>query len=412
MKNSTNPRKIVIVGGGFGGIRAALDLASEKLHDTKIILISDKKHFEYSPALYRVVSGRSPLGVCMMLQEIFERKDVEVLTDTLTHVDLKEKTIEGSSGSSYSFDSLVLALGSETTYFDIPGLQELSFGFKSINDALRLKQHLHYLFEAYKKAGTQEAVKAAHIIVVGGGATGVELASELAHYTRALAKKHALAPSLITIDLIEAASRLAPHLPPDMSQVIHGRLHGLGINVFLNRTVIKKETEEVFLKDMEMKTKTVIWAAGVKPHHLYREIAGLTLDEKGRVLVDAHLRAQGLSNIFIVGDAASTLYAGMAQSAIHGGRFVARMIARIMRGEKLIPYIPQKPAHAIPLGPGWAAALVGPIRLYGKAGWLVRNAADFRFFLSVMPTSKALHMYQSGRTICESCGVCSPAEAL
>jgi len=130
MTNNIREKRVVIVGGGFGGISAALELEKKRIPNLKIVLVSDRSHFEYTPALYRVVTGRSPLEVCIPLREIFEGKEVEVLEDTIIEADLDNKTLKGKSESNYSFDFLVLALGSETAYFNIPGLKELSFNFK------------------------------------------------------------------------------------------------------------------------------------------------------------------------------------------------------------------------------------------------------------------------------------------
>src|SRR3990170_2498990 len=195
-------KKIVIVGGGFGGIRAALDLSKKfpkglpaEQADTKIILISDKQHFEYYPALYKVASGLSPLEVCIPLAEIFKNKNVEVIKDRVMNADLSKKTLKGESGSNYGFDILILALGSETAYFNIEGLKELAFGFKSINEALKLKRHLHELFESHLVATKEEAVSSLHILIVGGGATGVELARELSFYMQKIARSHKIDPS-------------------------------------------------------------------------------------------------------------------------------------------------------------------------------------------------------------------------
>jgi len=404
--------RIIIVGGGFGGIHTALDLAKRRLPNVKIVLISDKPHFEYHAALYRVVTGRSPLEVCIPLQEIFAGKDIEVLQDTITEVNLKAKTLKGSSGSNYSFDFLILALGSETVYFNIPGLKELSFGFKSIREALRLKRHLHELFNISQETSLEKKVQTAHIIVVGGGASGVELAGEIAVYTKKLAKNHKLDPSLITIDLIEAAPCLLPALPEDISKKVEHRLRHLGVNIFLNRTVLKEDVEEVYLKDMEMKTKTVIWTAGVKPHHLYSQIGGLKFDQKGRVVVDEFLQPQGFENVFVIGDAAATPYTGMAQTAIRDGKHVAQVIKRKLRGKPLLGYQPKAPFYAIPVGAGWAAVIIYGLRFYGRIGWWLRRLADLKFFLSILPPRKAILAFQSGKTLCESCPICQPDESL
>ncbi|MBI4004986.1 FAD-dependent oxidoreductase, partial [Candidatus Roizmanbacteria bacterium] len=132
--------RIIIVGGGFAGVRVALDLAKYKNSNSKIVLISDTSHFEYHPALYRVVTGRSPLEVCIPLQDIFQGKNTEIVCDSITNVDISNHQLKGASGSTYHYDILILALGSETVYFNVPGLREYSFGFKSIQEALKLKR--------------------------------------------------------------------------------------------------------------------------------------------------------------------------------------------------------------------------------------------------------------------------------
>lgn len=402
------PKKIVIVGGGFGGLRAALDLEKRKLPDAKIILVSDKPHFEYHPALYRVVTGRSPLEVCVPLREIFHGKEVELVEDLIVGVNLKEKTLMGKSGSRYQFDFLVLALGSETTYFGIPGLKEFSLGFKSIPEALRLKRHLHEIFEKCKNDPAADKVCAAHILVVGGGASGVEVAGELAVYTRKLARDHGLDPGLVAVCLIEAAPRLLPMFPEEVSARADDRLRELDVNIFTNRAIVKEETQEIHLKDMNIKSQTLIWTAGVKPNHLYSEIQGFELDKKGRVLVDEHLEAKGFKDIFVIGDAAATPYSGLAQTAISDGRFAAEAIASRIENRPLKSYEPKKPSYALPIGPGWAVVIMGGFKIYGKIGWWIRRAADLRYFLSVLPLGKAILAFRSGKTLCESCAICLP----
>lgn len=394
--------KVVIAGGGFGGARAALDLARARLPDVKIVLISDKPHFEYHAALYRVVTGRSPLEVCIPLNEIFEHTGVEVVIDTIVRADLAAKTLTSQSGSRYVYDFAILALGSETVYFNIPGLQYLSFGFKTITEALALKRHLHELLESKDR-------QTGHLVVAGGGASGTELAGELAVYAKKLARQHKY-DSSITIDVVEAGPRLVPALPEDFSKKIAGRLRALGVNVFFNQPLLKEDVEQVYLKDMQMHTKSVIWTAGIKPHHLYAEIFGLSLDKKGRVVVNQYLEAPQFPNVFVIGDAAATEYAGMAQTAIHDGIYAAQVIASRISGRPVRPYVSKKPYYAIPVGPGWAAVLIGARRVYGYLGWMLRRLADLRFFLSILPVRKALLAFRNEKTLCESCLICTPEE--
>lgn len=341
--------KILIIGGGFGGVSCVLALSKYNLANAEIILISDRSHFEYTPFFYQMLAGKPPRTICLPLKKIFAKKNIEFIEDPVVGVDLEKKTVSGHSGSSYDFDFLVLALGSETDYFDVPGLKKYSFGLKSVSDVLRLKRH----FGDIRKNSN------AHIVIIGGGTTGTELAGELKG-----------------VDLIEACSRLLPNLPEDMSNRIEKRLRELGANVFTNRKVIKEELEKIYLKDMEIKTKTVIWAAGVKPHRLYSEIKGFSFDQKGRVLANKFLQAKEHSGIFIIGDAASTPYCGTAQTAIYDGKYVARTILDIIKNRPLTPYKPKKPFYVIPVGRGWAAALIGRFRFYGRIGWWLRKLAD------------------------------------
>ncbi|MEK7612523.1 MAG: NAD(P)/FAD-dependent oxidoreductase [Patescibacteria group bacterium] len=405
-------KKILIIGGGFGGIRAALDLAKENLSGTKIILVSDKPHFEYHPALYRIVTGKSPLEVCIPIREVLEGTSVELVIDRITAIDPIKKSAIGASGSHYMADTIILALGSETAYFNVPGLQEFSFGFKSITEALRLKQHIHQLFETCKisDTDTHEDLCRMHFVVVGAGASGVEFAGELASYTKKLAGIHNISESLITIDLIDGAATILPMFPQKFSERITRRLRALGVNIFTNRSIIQEKKEEVLVQGINIKTDTVIWTAGIKPNSLYQKIPGLMFDQKGKVVVDEYLHAKGFDNLFVIGDGAATPYSGTAQTAIHDGKTVAKNILRYVQKLSLYKYKPKKPYYMLPVGPGWAAATIGPFLVYGFGGWFLRRSADFLYFLSILSFKKAIAAFRSGKTICESCAICIPPE--
>lgn len=398
-------KKIVIVGGGFAGVRAALDLAKSRERGIKIVLISDLPHFEYHAALYRVVAGHSPLQVCVPLADIFAGLPVEIIRDRINRVDLPGKLLTGSSGSRYTFDYLVLALGSENNYFGISGLPQFSFGIKSISEALRLKNHLHQMFEiAAKNQEPVDKVTASHIVIVGGGATGVELAGELANYTQELAREHKLDPSLVTIDLIEGASRLMPMLPAPVSEALRCRLHNLGVNIFLNRVLMKEEITGVATKDMSFQAQTVVWTAGVKNNTLLAGIPGFTFDKKGRVLADEHLRAS--PGVYVVGDSVAVPNPGLASTAVATGAHAARSILADLRGLKLAAYGVRSPWTSVPVGAGWAATIIGPLRLYGRVGWWLRRYIDYRYFRSILPFSQAWRAFDPMQKNTESCPVC------
>lgn len=404
--NLENQQKIIVVGGGFAGIRCALDLSKKNLKNTKIILISNKSHFEYYPRIYRVVTGESPFQVCIPLSEIFKKTNVEVLVDEIINVDVSENKLTGKSESVYTYDELVLALGSETVYFNIEGLKEKSFGFKSINEALQLKRHLHRMFDVYLSDTKEDVVASLHIVVVGGGPSGVELVGELNKYMKNLANKHGIDNKFVTMDLVEASSRLTPTLPEKVSEYLYNRLHALGINIFLNRSVVKEDVDGILMKDMTMKSNTLIWTAGSRTNHFYESIKGLNLFKNGRVIVDEYLKAEGTQNVYIAGDAANTQYAGLAQTAIYDGSYVAKNIANKITNKNMKKYIPQKVSYAVPVGDYWAAVSVGSIKIYGILGWFIREFIDFKFFLSILPFSKAYSIFRNN-TICESCPTCT-----
>lgn len=398
-------KKIVIVGGGFAGTRCALELSRKNL-DADITLISDTPHFEYHAALYRVVTGRSPLEVCIQLSDIFKKSRVKLVTDKITKLDNKNKQIISENDHKYKYDILVLALGSETSYFDTPGLKELSFGFKSIPEALKLKRHLHEEMSRCEILTKNNKPCSTHIVIVGGGASGTELAGELAVYIRSLAIQHGLDPTHATIELIQSPNRLLPKLPKDMSAKVETQLRKLGVNIFLNRRVVKEDISDVFLKDMQMKTKTVVWTAGVVINEFFTNNKDFKLSKRKKVLVNKYLKAKGVRNVHVLGDCAETPYTGMAQTAVYDGKFLAENIARKIKGSKSKKYIPRPVAYSIPVGPGWAATFWKGMKIYGKLGWFMRRLIDFKFFLSILPLNKAVLAFRSGETVCESCGIC------
>jgi NADH dehydrogenase len=189
---------------------------------------------------------------------------------------------------------------------------------------------------------------------------------------------------------VEAGPRLLPGFPESFAKHVQKRLEKLGVAVFVNKPVVKEDANTLFFKDSDtIQAKTVIWTAGVKPNHLYSTIDGLVLDKHGRAAVDDFLQAEGWENVFVIGDAAATIYTGMAQTAIHDGAYAADVISKKIYGKPLTPYVPKKPFYIIPVGRGWAAFMYGRFCFYGRLCWWLRRMADARFFLSILPPRKA-----------------------
>ncbi len=381
-------RKIVIVGGGFGGVTAALHSAKARLEDTSITLISDKTWLEYYGVLYRIMAGAHLSEACIPLKLIVGHLPIKIVTDSVKSINAAKKIVEGQS-KTYAYDTLILAPGSVPSYFGIEGMDKHSMTLKHTGDALDLREKI------LRGKGSKQ-----RWIVIGGGATGIEVAGEIRH----------LSKGAIDVDMIEAMDRLLPFAEPTASEKILKRLQKLGVNVHLNTSVAKAGKGSVTLKDgTTMKGSVIVWTAGVKAHPLIAAIKGLEVDKRGRAVVDAHLRSKTHPDIFVLGDCASTPYAGMAQTAVDDGVFVAHVLKAQQSNSPAPTYKPRPPAYAIPAGPLWAAVKYGPLHVYGILGYMMRRAADIHVYMLILPWRYVPAAY-FGRINLKRYGVKPPAK--
>ncbi len=356
--------KVVIVGGGFGGIKAALELAEDRRFH--VTLISDRTDFRIYGALYRVATGGTRQLSSIPLTEIFADKPINILHDKAVSLDRKARVITTGVNHKVPFDALILGMGVKTNYFGIAGLAEYSFGIKRLTDAEKLKRHLHQQL-------LDERQPDLNYVVVGGGPTGIELAGALPDYIRKICRQHGLPNRKIHVDLIEAAPRLVPRMPKDMSRSIARHLRKIGVKLYLKTAVQAQTADALMINNKPIRSHTVIWTAGISNPSFFSE-QGFQLAKNGRVRVDHYLQTE--PGIYVIGDNADTPYSGMAQTALYDGHFVANNIKRIADNTEPVPYKAKKPIYVLPAGPNYAAVLWGPVRIYGRLGWLLRRAAD------------------------------------
>lgn len=350
--------RILIVGGGFGGVTAARHLAERRLPGVEITLIADEPWLEYYGVLYRLIRGGPVSQACIPLQMVLPAS-VKVVLGRAEAVDPTQKTVHGKGGAVHPYDTLILAPGAEPAYFGIPGMKENALSMSNIHDALKLRGVL--------QGGADR------FVVIGGGATGVEVSGEL------ISKKG------VRVDLVEGMDRLLPSTSPATSARVLRRLARLGVNVRLNTPVASVENGAVRLQDgTTIDGATVVWTAGVQASSLLASITGVERDKRGRAIVDEHLRAKGLGDIFVLGDSAATPFSGMAQTAYADGLFVAKLIAAERTSRVLPAYAPSAPAYAIPAGRGWAAVKFLFIRAYGFPGYVLRRAADIHVYMLLL----------------------------
>lgn len=395
-----NKQKIVIVGGGFGGVKAALDLAKRNAFD--ITVISDSDSFRYYPSLYHTATGGSDTVSNIPLDELLDAERVTRIHDKVVGLDRALKHVKTAAGHEIEYDYLVLALGVVTNFFHIEGLDKYAYGIKTLEDAEKLKIHLHQQIIDERKPDL-------NYVVVGGGPTGVELAGVLGDYVRYICDKHGIKHRAVHVDLVEASPRVLARLPETISKRVAKQLRARGVKLHLNARVQGQTADELTVDGKPIRSHTVVWTAGMANNPFFAE-QGFQLNKMGRVRVDQYLQAE--PSIFVIGDNADTPYSGMAQTAIYDGQYIARSLATIIL-DKITPapYVAKRPVYVMPAGPNWAAVQWGPLQLFGGTGWFMRRAADFIGYRDYEPFFKATKRWFKEYDREDLCVHCQPIES-
>ncbi len=364
---------VLILGGGFGGVKAALELAGDSRFE--ITLMSDQANFRFYPSLYRTATGGKKAASAIPLKEIFEAKKVALVKDQALSLDRSKQSVKGASGKNYSYDVLIIALGMVTNFFGIKGLGQYAFGIKTVDEAQALRQHIQQQLLNGKPGNL-------NYVVIGGGPTGVELAGALPEYIRHLTRRHNLKKPPVHVDLVEALPRLVPRMPKSYSLAVQKRLRRLGVKLYLKQAVKAQTADALMLEDHSIASHTVIWTAGVT-NHPFLKANDFRLNDLGQAVVDQYLKAE--DNIYVIGDNAGTPYSGMAQTALYDGILIAANLKRQASGKSPQAYKPKKPVYITPVGRNWAAVQWGGLHIYGWLGWVLRTAADFVAYHDLEP---------------------------
>lgn len=396
MTNKTKKQHIVIVGGGFGGVKTALELAKHP-ESFEITLVSERPDFWYYPTLYHTATGGARSQSSIALKHLFEGKPVKLVHAKATSLDRTAKTLALDNKKSLSYDSLVLALGVVTNYFGIPGLAEYSYGIKSIAEAEELKRHLH-------KQLVDEHKPDLNYVIVGGGATGIETAGALGQYLHTIMKHHGIRDRKVHIDLVEGSKHLMPRMPRSVGRAIERQLRSIGVKLYLGQAVQGETADELTVGGKPIRSHTVIWTAGQANNPFFTD-NGFALSPRKKVIVDEFLRAE--HDVFVIGDNAETPFSGLAQTAIYDADFVAHNFVKEAAGEPKLAYRPKKPVYVMPAGPRWSAVEWGRVHIYGLLGWALREAADVRGFLDMESLPEAAMQYAhvlQHEDLCPTCG--------
>ncbi|HEX4144669.1 MAG TPA: NAD(P)/FAD-dependent oxidoreductase [Pirellulales bacterium] len=367
--------RVVIIGGGFGGLTAAQSLAKAAV---QITLIDRRNHHLFQPLLYQVATaGLNPSDIASPIRRILRhQRNVEVLLAEARNIDLARKTVTLDQGL-LEYDYLIVATGARHSYFGHDEWAPLAPGLKSIADALEIRRRVLMAFEmAEREPDAAQRTAWLTFVIVGGGPTGVELAGalcEIAHH--ALAKDfRRIDPKQARIILVEGAERVLTAYVPELSEKARLQLIALGVDVRTGATVTSIDDNGVSLGNDRVAARTVLWAAGVTGSRLGRSL-GVPLDRASRVVVNPDLSIPGHAEAYVIGDLASltqdgALVPGVAPAAMQEGRHAASNIVRLVRGETALPFRYHNKGSLATIGRKAAVAQIAGLKLSGVIAWL------------------------------------------
>ena len=379
--------RILILGGGFGGLFTALELAGSR----DVTLVSDEDHFLFKPMLYEYLSGEvEAWHIAPDHKELLDER-VRFVRGAVTNIDLSARavTVEGLA-EPLSYDVLIVALGGVTNYAGVEGAEEFSLPFRRLIDADRLRRRMtESLDHVPPSTAPQDTRQALTFTVVGGGASGVELATKMADLLRDAIKRRALhgEPRVL---VIEMADRLVPGMGDEMREFVEKALLASRVETHTETRVVRVGERAITIEhnkaQSQLETAAVVWVAGVRVNPVVEKLA-VEKDRRGLIVVEQTLQVRHHENVFALGDIAfykdvvPTL-SGTAQLAFQEAGLAARNVRAFLSGEKLHTKHFEELGEALSLGTEHGAVLVG-----GKAfGGSLARQARFALYTQRLPT--------------------------
>ncbi|WP_409175545.1 NAD(P)/FAD-dependent oxidoreductase [Brevibacillus fortis] len=387
--------KILILGAGYGGLLTTLQLQKKLNYNEAEITLVNKHNYHYITTwLHEPAAGTAPADHARVsLDGILNKDKVNFVKGTVQAIQPEEQTVTLENGEVLSYDYLVIGLGSEPETFGIEGLKEHAFSIRSINAVRNIREHIEYMFSKFKNE--PDRTDYLTFVVGGAGFTGIEFCGELGDRLPELCREFDVDPELVKVYCIEAAPTALPGFDPELIQYAIDVLERKGIE-FKIGTPIKQCTPDGVLlaTGEEIKSKTVVWAAGVRGNSIV-EKAGFEV-MRGRVKVDEYLRAPGHENVFVVGDCALIFneegrpYPPTAQIAVQEGETLGENLAALVRGDLPQKFIPHLQGTLASLGKGEGIGQVGSKKLFGSTAAMMKKASDLRYLYKIGGVGLAL----------------------
>jgi NADH:ubiquinone reductase (H+-translocating) len=381
--------KVVIVGAGFGGIQAAVALRRVAVD---VIVLDRQNHHCFQPLLYQVATAAlSPADIAWPIRHMLrQQRNATVFLAEVKTVNLAGRSVETSAGP-MSYDYLVIATGATHSYFGHDDWANFAPGLKRIEDATRIRRSILLAFERAELAGNDaERQRLLTFVIVGGGATGVEMAGAIAEIARQTLTKdfRRIDPRNSRIILLEAGPRVIPTLPEDLSRYAERALTRMGVDVRTSTRVISCDADGVDVDHGRIDASTIIWAAGVVASPAASWL-GAAHDRAGRVLVRPDLSVPDHPEVFVIGDAAAVHgedgepVPGVAPAAKQMGNYVGRLIAARLAGKSLPAFRYRNLGELATIGRRAAVVKFGRVHLEGFIGWLFWSFAHIYFLIGV-----------------------------
>ena len=378
-------KRIAVLGAGFGGVEAAVELDRQFRgeRDVEVVLVNEHNYFLFTPLLPQIVSSYiNPRHIVQPVRDIRGGRWFRFVRDDVRAIDVARRRVELASGP-LDYDYLVVSLGCRTEYFHTPGAAEHTWDFKSLEDAVVLREQVIDLCEhADHTDDPRLRAQMMTFVVVGGGYTGVELIAELQDFlfTYGVRNYRNIPPAEIQLLLLEAAPEILRGVDAGLARHAERRLRVEGIKIRTGARVTRCLEGGVEINGAEIiHADTVVWTAGVRVHPLVAALPG-PHDKagRGRALVNEHLQLESHPEVFVIGDSAAAATAreapGVAPVAIEHGRLVARNIAHLVRGDALESYRYVPKGMLVSLGMNYAVVKIAGLRFRGYFAWLFWNA--------------------------------------